>query len=343
MRLFIGILVCLILFCHCKSHKNNTQVTSKYFVFTDSIRASELIIKDDVEGYFNSLSVADMSIQMKQKSPSLDREKSLLLFKNFIKTQVSNWSVSEKEVLGKSMEEAEKILKKIHPQILPKISLIKIKTGHFGDHVYYTRGNHICIPENIFKDYDPEINLPIILHEIFHIISKNNPSYRDKMYSLIEFEKLSSPPVLSEVLSKKLLTNPDGVTQQYFISLENEGQTKKVIPLITSKLKEFNPGFPNFFDYLEFDLFPVYFKNNTWYVECDAEGNTTLPLKSTPQFFTKIKDNTQYIIHPEEIMADNFMLAALYHHNGKGEKFSKDGKTLIEKVLSVTKSYPFRN
>ncbi|MEY3421126.1 MAG: hypothetical protein RIR48_1415, partial [Bacteroidota bacterium] len=64
-------------------------------------------------------------------------------------------------------------------------------------------------------------------------------------------------------------------------------------------------------------------------------GNTTIPLKKTPIFFTKIKDNTQYIIHPDEIMADNFMLAVLAFSNNEFDRFSENGASLLFDLLRV--------
>jgi hypothetical protein len=70
-------------------------------------------------------------------------------------------------------------------------------------------------------------------------------------------------------------------------------------------------------------------------------GKTTLPVTTTPVFFTKIKDNTRYIIHPEEIIADNFMLAVLAKDKKDYKKFSTEGKKLIESLTTIVERFPF--
>ena len=136
---------------------------------------------------------------------------------------------------------------------------------------------------------------------------------------------------LNKSLETKLLTNPDGVSYQYVMKLDSIF----AIPLITSKFKSFRTSSPMFFDYLNFDLYKIKDEGSHYIALTDENGNTTISLDETPIFFTKIKDNTQYIIHPDEIMADNFMLALQALDKNEFGKFSKEGKKLIEQVLVI--------
>jgi hypothetical protein len=217
------------------------------------------------------------------------------------------------------------------------MKLIKVKTGHYGKDVYYTRGNNILIPDNIFPLDETEHQLPVMIHEVFHILSRYNPELRKDLYGLIGFSKSDKPIKLNNTLEQLLLTNPDGVSYQYTIDLEKEGQSFKAIPLITSKYDHFKPEQPMFFDYLNFDLYSLDDRGDHYIAKSTAKGNTLIPLSNTPAFFTKIKDNTQYIIHPDEIMADNFMLALQAYSKNEYGKFSKDGRLLIDQVLNRLK------
>ena len=58
--------------------------------------------------------------------------------------------------------------------------------------------------------------------------------------------------------------------------------------------------------------------------------------------FWKIGDNTQYIIHPDEIAADNFMLALIAANENNFSKFSKTGRIKVESVLKLLKSKNWR-
>ena len=65
-------------------------------------------------------------------------------------------------------------------------------------------------------------------------------------------------------------------------------------------------------------------------------------LQNLPDFFKKIGDNTQYIIHPDEIIADNFFMMTLATQEIDGfdmGKFSAKGKVLIREVEKAVREY----
>ena len=308
--------------------------------FVDSIPASKAIITSDVDGYFNQLSIVDMAIQMKKSDVQKDKTKILAQYKTFLATEVSNWTHEEKVHMLDVFARAKEICDKVSPRIFPgDIKLIKIKTNHYGRDVYYTRGKHILIPENIFESFELEKQLPVMLHEIFHVFSRYNEPVRNDLYAMIGFKKSDKKIVLADALKKILLTNPDGVSLDYIIKLDDQKDTISAIPVITSKFNEYKSTNPFFLDYLNFDLYGLSNKGDHYVAEANDAGKTLVNLKKTPSFFTKIKDNTQYIIHPDEIMADNFMLALLAKENDDFKKFSPSGRKLIDQVLERLSSF----
>ncbi|MBK9734624.1 MAG: hypothetical protein IPO92_06515 [Saprospiraceae bacterium] len=291
---------------------------------------------DDIDGFFNQISVLDMEIQMKNNLNHNDRALSLKTFKQYLQTEVTNWETDEKDSIMNLFKNAKVICDKVSPRIFPDgLRIIKIKNGHYGNDVYYTRGRNIMIPENIFKDKNFEKQIPVMLHEIFHILSRYRPELRKKSYALIGFKDAGKPVKLRQNLENIILTNPDGVSMRYVIDLDETNQDARVVPLITSKFKLFNKSNGAFFDYLNFDLYSISDQGSYFEVENDALGKTTLNVTKTPSFFTKIKDNTQYIIHPDEIMADNFMLALLANYKNDYKNFSIEGKKLIDDLLVI--------
>lgn len=338
---FFGLWIIVILFA-CKSNKEVSVITPTgkpaIVTFQDSIQASEAIISDDIDGFFDQLSVVEMQIQMKSNQQFKSREEALSLYKNFIKTQVSDWETEEKLALEHIFRKVKIMCDTLSPRIFPGgMKLIKIKTGPYGNDVYYTRGSNILIPENIFPLQEPEYQFPVMLHEVFHILSRYNPDLRKDLYALIGFSKSDKPVKLNSALEKILLTNPDGVSYQYTIALDDNGKKVQAIPLITSRYDHFKPEQPKFFDYLNFDLYNLDDRGDHYVAKSTTKGQSLMPLSNTPAFFTKIKDNTQYIIHPDEIMADNFMLALQAYSKNAYGKFSKEGRILIDQVIDRLK------
>ncbi len=300
--------------------------------FVDSLTASKLITTIDDDGLFEQISTLDIEIQMKREQSFPSRANAIKEYKNFLSTEVASWTDQDIEILTQIFTDAKRLCDTISPRIFPGgIKLIKIKTNHYGPDVYYTKGDIILIPENIFPINNPENILRVMLHEIFHIVSRQNPELKNEIYRLIGFEKAQKPVKLNKMLSDKLLTNPDGVSYQFFIQLDSI----LAIPLITSKFGKYRSQNASFFNHLQFDIYQLQDKGNYYEAITDDVGNTTIPLKKTPIFFTKIKDNTQYIIHPDEIMADNFMLAVLAYSNNEFDRFSENGASLLFDLLRV--------
>ncbi|MBK9253927.1 MAG: hypothetical protein IPM42_00415 [Saprospiraceae bacterium] len=339
------ILTAVLCFVGCRSNKDasakqNISHKSPLISFSDSIQASVDIIADDIDRFYEYITPLEMEIQMKRSEPFKNRDEAMLHFKKFIATEVSDWTQTEKELITGLFVDAKKMIDSISPKIYPDgIKLIKVKTKHYGNDVYYTRGKNIMIPENIFADFTAERQLPVMLHEIFHIYSRYNISKKDALYQLVGFNRTDKTVIIPEPFASRQLTNPDGVSRNHYITLTSEkGEEVKAIPLISSKFERFSGANPAFFDYLKFDLYEISVgSDNQLEIKLGNNMSTTIPLNKTPSFFTKIKDNTQYIIHPDEIMADNFMLAVLAFNKGDYKKFSSSGRILIDQVIEELK------
>ncbi|MCB0573479.1 MAG: hypothetical protein KDC61_02800, partial [Saprospiraceae bacterium] len=77
--------------------------------------------------------------------------------------------------------------------------------------------------------------------------------------------------------------------------------------------------------------------NGKWRVVTKDDGVTSiLNLNELPDFFRQIKDNTGYIIHPDEVLADNFSFIMIAQGNqAYTAKFSEEGKKLLADVEQI--------
>ncbi len=325
---FIFVLAIFIL--GCKNSKKSIQNTSNYYTLADSNATANALLKDDAEGFFTKIQAVDVAIQLKDNSYINDAAY-LAKYRTFLKTQATNFSEADKKFLTEVNDEAIALIKKVNPNIIPNFQVCKIKTGHYGDDVYYTRGNAIFLPENIFIDPKKEVQLPVMLHEIWHIMSEANPKMKSELYKLIGFVKHNTHLKYPPALKKMLLTNPDGAHDDYAIKLAGN---KLALATIVSGKEKFDASDPAFFKYLRFELFGIDANGN---VEANPDLSSKLTSEQQASFFENIKDNTQYIIHADEIIADNFMLAVLANNSGDYSKFSAAGKKLIMDVLGVLK------
>lgn len=310
--------------------------TQNRFIFLDSIAAAIAITQDKKEGFFEKIGQLDMEIQMSQAC-KVSRDKFVVQYKQHLAEGVLSFTPDEKQFMQKVMEKAYKICHNLSPNIFPdQIKLIKTNMNHYGPSVYYTRENCIIIPQNVLMTQREESVLETMLHEIFHIYSRYNVDKKNKLYETIGYTKVDNVKIPKR-LKNRLLLNPDGIDFLYKIkNLSTErNQNFEAVPLLYTRVEEYDNDNALFFTYLKFNLFEL--KDGK--VITEKEGASTLKIEEVQNFFEQIGQNTDYIIHPDEVLADNFIFLTMWR---AGEKTLADfdiketGKQLIldiEKIL----------
>lgn len=317
----------------CEDVKNSAYNYSDNFSLLDSSKAAQAVSEDTLESFFERIRPLEIQIQSKNTI-----ENSIAAYKKLLSKDVSDFNEFERTAVNRHFKKALELCQKVFPVLeLPPIQLIKTKASYYGDGTYYTRQNSIIIPENVLEFEDNVWNMSFIqtmLHEIFHIYSRYHPKKRDEVYARIGFKKIENL-ILSDFLDERILHNPDGVDVAYAIALEDStGKKIMAIPAIFSNKKNYSPTQPYFFNYLSFQLFEVEQKQKDWIVVAENLGHEVSSLKN---FWEQIGDNTKYIIHPDEICADNFVaLVQLRNEIKKETEFSTMGLKLLmdlEKIL----------
>lgn len=316
----------------------------KICLMLDSIAAGKAITSDRMDGYFEKITPVEMSIQL-QKPLEKGATRAALLgeYIQFLKTDVEGFSYEETKFLQGVMEKVFRTVNGVSPGIFPDtLVLLKTKGRHYGDGVWYTRENCIVIPADELKRRKTTPFTTTMYHELFHVWSRLNPAKSAKAYRLIGFEaigydKLKLPPGLAE----RVLHNPDGVDFAQKITLaQNDGSSVYAVPIIFSNHLGWAAEQSPFFAYLEFNLFQIEQQaDGTWAVRVKEDGySSALNMQGQNDFFRQIKDNTGYIIHPDEVLADNFAFI-MQEKNGQkvSLKFSAEGKLLMRDLEEVLK------
>ncbi|MCB0551605.1 MAG: hypothetical protein KDD19_28830 [Phaeodactylibacter sp.] len=318
--------------------------TGHEVVFLDSLQAAQAIVRDEDEGFFEKISPLDMSIQMGRLLPDTFRREELLKdYREFLRQDVESFSEEDQKLLREAFQKAFALTEQLEPGLFPaSIRLIKTKALHYGPSVYYTREDCIIIPENEIAEGNLGGLTRVMLHEVFHIYSRQHPEERDALYRLIGFEPVTQPLVFPDSLARRLLLNPDGIDVHYAITIKPPGDSLPVraIPLIVSTAPNYTPALPEFFGYLDFWLYPIREEAGSYQVIARGGHRSPLPSPSQiPDFFKQIGDNTDYIIHPDEVLADNFVFLVLAQTGAQNfalSNYSERGQEVLrgmEKVL----------
>lgn len=131
---------------------------------------------------------------------------------------------------------------------------------------------------------------------------------REKLYHAIGFNAINTVRLPDGIRERKI-TDPDGVQCNWLINVTNRGQALPVIPILYSSRQHYDPEQGGeFFNYLTFKLLAVTNNGTHW----EPKLRNGQPLLFDPAdvqgFFEQIGRNTRYIIHPDEILAENFVL-----------------------------------
>jgi hypothetical protein len=142
------------------------------------------------------------------------------------------------------------------------------------------------------------------MHELFHVISRNNPDLRKKIYNSLGFKKCNDVPYPPEIADLRI-SNPDAPHNNYYITVEHESKPVDVMIILFSG-KQYSGG--SFFSYLQIGLLaveggemnksPVY-KNGKPLI---------LKVKEVKNFYEQVGKNSDYILHAEELSADHFVM-----------------------------------
>jgi hypothetical protein len=137
------------------------------------------------------------------------------------------------------------------------------------------------------------------------------------MYTAIGFVKCDEIEFPAALRARKI-TNPDAPRNDHFIRLEKAGATCLAVPILfaTTESYDVQRG-GEFFDYLSFEFLVVSQAADSRQVGSITENSAPKLLRpqAVTGFYEQIGRNTQYIIHPEEILADNFALLILGREN----------------------------
>ncbi len=313
------------------------------FEILDAAAAKKMICTDRKEHYFEDVRSLEMSIQMSEElNKNSSRDEVLTRYVDYLKNDAISFSDVDKKLILSLEDTLNQLLLNVKQKwIHPNIKLVKLKGNCYGPGVFYTRDDGIFIPSDQLVNAKVGDLISVFLHEIFHIMSRYNEDFRRKAYGLIGFEPIEGNLNFPDALNERILLNPDGVNMAYAITLYNEDDNDppiKAIPVIHSNSENYNTNNPSFFSYIQFDLFRITKTQNGNQVnigKIDKMVNPDIEDQYYPSFFDQIHDNTQYIIHPDEIMADNFMFAIFAHNNIPSIEFSEKGKQLCDKFQNL--------
>ena len=106
----------------------------------------------------------------------------------FISEQVLPWTETEKEKLNSIINKISKKIEKngFNLNLPDTVYLVKTTAKEEAEAEGYTRANYIVLKSDILTRSKDEIE-NTLTHELFHILTRNDSNFREKVYQIIGF------------------------------------------------------------------------------------------------------------------------------------------------------------
>lgn len=264
--------------------------------FADVREGIEALTKRD--DFIASLSPFDRQVRLKT-----DRDVSEQELLQYIPQHVLPWTQSDRTLLTPIVESMAKKLAHWNLNLPPVLLLVKTD-GQEDSRAAYCRGAAIVLPANMLANKRLDKILP---HELFHVLSNQNLELRQKLYNSIGFQKCNEVSLPGPLAARKI-TNPDAPLNNQFITVVQDGRTMELMPVLFSKAPRYDAARGGtLFAYLDFKLMALENDNGVRRAAVVDGKPVLFEAGSVPGFAEQVGSNTDYIIHPEEILADNFV------------------------------------
>ena len=247
------------------------------------------------DDFIQRLSAFDRSARLKSNE-AVDEAR----FLDFVAAQVLDWSGSSRATMSAAISELAPQWVSLDLPWPEPVWLIRT-TGREEGRAAYTRGTGIVFPEAVVEMG----TLPLadrLAHELFHVLSRANPRLRKTLYAAIGFESCAEVQFPPE-LAPRRITNPDAPAFDQAITVRVDGRERRVVPVLHATVDRYPAGDRReFFSFLKFGFWPL--------DPTVAAGSVPVLIEPGEMsgFDEQVGRNTGYIIHPEEIIADNFKL-----------------------------------
>lgn len=273
-----------------------------------------------MDRFTKSLSPFDLQSRLDQAEPTLE---DLL---DFAAEQALPWTAEQKVKLTVAIESLEERLRPLNLPLPETVFLVQT-TGKVEANAAYCRGNAIMLPGKVVDSPRPLV--PLLAHELFHVLSSHNPKVRYQLYEIIGFK--ACPPIeLSGELASRKITNPDAPQLDCVIRIDVEGKTRPATPFLWAKSAYVPGAGKNFFDYMQFHLLVLERHGDVFRPVLRNDGQPWFVSPNRGDFYWNIGTNTGYIIHPEEVLADNFKALVLKTPNLPTPRITQEMLRILE-------------
>lgn len=282
----------LLLLAACAQAQTAPAPTSEHFGIASVAEGAATFSADDE--FTAVLTPADLSIRVRRVGATMAELRAVY-------TEAPRaWSQAERARLEAMFARRAGQLTRLE-HLLPARVLLMKSSGAADTALPHTRGAMINMGPALPAD-DSALD-SLFFHELFHVLSRHNSARHDEMYALVGFEPC--PLLLPDDVRARTITNPDAPLLLHAAPFGAGG--RMLAPVLFAEPALYDAAHPGFSDY--FNLRFLAFERTS--AGCAAVMADGAPLAVPPQeamaaLYAAAGRNTDYVLHPEELLADNF-------------------------------------
>ena len=269
----------------------------------DAGEAAELPLSN--RDYYENLNQNDLNFRMQKTGATLEE------LEAFTAAQTLDYTDAEKAAVDAAMSAIEAACAERGYDLPATDGIVFAKTtmAEECDAGAYTHGTQIYLGQSMMEfavsdDPDDVASFrEVVAHELFHCLTRNHPDFRAAMYAILGFTVVDSDYEFSPAIRDAIISDPDVEHHNSYAAFRIDGEMRDCAVIFTTQKPFEQPG-DNFFDGMVTGLVPVD-DLSTMYTADDAAN-----------LWDVFGRNTDYVIDPEETLADNFSWAILYGPDG---------------------------
>lgn len=269
------------------------------FTFADIRTGQDILTAND--NYMNRMSPAEIAI----RTHSTTADKTAHDLKAQYRANILEWTEAEKAQITQLVADNRERLARIN-HLLPRQVIFIKTTDKVEGGLPHTRANAIILPPS-----DEPLSEILFYHELFHVLSRNQKARHDSLYGLIGFMPCDFTP--NDEIRARNLTNPDVPAESYYLPVTIDGKPSAIMTFLHAARGAYDPEVEGGFEaHFGFGLLKVNVDKGKCAVALATGGKAQILNPATvADFSAAIGRNTGYIIHPEEILAENFVFFML--------------------------------
>ncbi len=191
---------------------------------------------------------------------------------------------------------------------LPPTVMLVRTTGRESAATPHTRGAAIVLPERI--DEQGFSDAEVLAHELFHVMSRHAPALSQRVYGVLGFEpvgELQWPAAWDDLR----IADQDAPHLRHAMKLDVRGRTRWLMPVVVASKRRPDllrgETIENMMQTRLLEVMPGHAGAASQAV-LGPGGPVWFAVDEVPGYVERLGGNTDYVLHPEETAADNFML-----------------------------------